>query len=1255
MTGKVFAYWFLGFNKHILYIMKILLVFKRLFLVLVFFAPIALLGQSTIFSIDVSADDYSEETVSDGSIYSGSSDLELCYDDYNGGQQVVGLHFSGISIPQGVTVSNSYIQFQADESQSGTGFTITIEANDVDNASSLSGTDYDVSGRTSTTASVTWSPSAWTAGDETGDQKTPSLNSIIQELVNRAGWAGSNLVIMISANSGSNTDHRTATNDPVLHIEYSANTEDVLYYVSDQNNDLYKIDIPNENNVSIGDNVATDIEGIANWPSQGGYKLYAADGGRLGTLSFSTGVYSNIGEIDNGGTADGSDGAQSLNDVDGLSFNPRTRKLWASNRRGGDYDILFQIDPSTGHFVPDVFGSGVDYVVIDGSGVYQTFDDIAVSPIDGKIFGVSNDGTSDQLVQINPLTGAIVVNTAITGAADIEGLAFTNSGILYGSSGTSDEIFTLNTSTGAATKASDLLGGDVEGLAALVEAANIVSGTLWSDTDTDGIKDGGENTGISGVTIELWDDVNNNNEVDAGDKFLQSTTTDASGNYSFEFASTGHLAVKVKTSTLPAGYALTTDNKESADFTNFDNTDSGNNFGAYTGADCDGDGIPDFSEGDGDTDGDGVDDKCDLDSDNDGIIDSEEGDGDTDGDGIKDYLDLDSDNDGIPDAIEANGGTAPSGYSSATGRIGGSDSDGDGIMNSVDGGSTSTLVNYDTDGDGYKDYKDLDSDNDGILDLVEAGGTDSNGDGRVDSFSDSNSDGYHDAYATTALPIPNTDSGTEAVTLPNYRDIDSDGDSIDDTREGYSPAGYKLISVIQDNDGDGILNQYDNNSSGTSITPYDYDSDGTPDYLDLDSDNDGAADIEEGNNADSDGGADSSPSGSDDDKNGMDDAFDLSCTGASGSSSFTASSRSEERNSNGNTDVTGSSDIELTYESYQQTVGIRFTNVSIEQGVTISKANIQFQADEATSGALTITIKGEDVDNSAVLTEGSGTYNVSGRTTTSASVSWSPADWTTVGDEGAAQRTTELKTIIQEIVNRAGWSSGNALTIIITSSATNRRIAENTPVLSITTSDGLKYDCGSDIALQDYNSNSKQDWRDVDAVLPVSLISFNADYIDNAVQIDWITASEENNDYFIVQKSTDGIYFEDIDRVEGAGNSNVIVHYQSFDENPDNINYYRLLQVDFDGQNSLSNIIVVRNNNDKEMLFYPNPSTGIVNIETENAVDVIIYSSIGQTVAQYHFEASSLNEIDLSNEPKGIYFVSYYSANKLIVKKVMIE
>ncbi len=1030
--------------------------------------------------------------------------------------------------------------------------------------------------------------------------------------------------------------------------------KDKFYYVSDDQDELYAIDISNGNGIEYYYTNVSDIEAIAYWPSYTNPVLYAADAGDFGYIDTETSNFTLIGEIDGGGTANGSEGAQSLDDVDGLGFDARTGILWASNRRSGDYDLLFQIDPSTGHFVENAFGNNVDYVEIDGSGVYQYFDDIAISPVDGKIYGVSNDGSNDQLLEIDQFTGAINVNTAISGASDCEGLSFSNDGVLYTSSGSSDEIYSLNVSSGAATYLYDLDGGDVEAISALMDRGNRITGKLWKDDDADGIKDAGETTYLSGVTVELWYDSNNDGDVDGGDEFLQSTTTDASGDYSFDYATTGHLVLRIDESTLPSGYALTTDNKEEADFSSQGNLETGNNFGALDGSDCDGDGIPDFKEGTADTDGDGVQNQCDKDSDNDGILDSEEGTKDTDGDGIPDYLDLDSDNDGIPDAKEANGGSAPASYTSS-GRIGGS-VDSDGLPTAVYSGGTSNLPNYDTDGDGVKDYRDLDSDNDGILDIVEAGGDDTDGNGVVDSFADSNNDGYHDAYVSSPLPVPNNDSSTEAVNLPNYRDVDSDGDSIDDTREGYSPADYTSPTVIKDNDGDGILNLWDNSSGGASIDPYDFDGDGVPDYLDQDSDDDSGSDMVEGNDADGDGVADSSPSGSDVNKNGLDDTFDKDCKGES-ALEYYATSKCEEKASNGKCN-TSSSDIELVYDGHQQVVGIRFTGVDIDQGTTINSAYIQFTDDEGGTGTVNLTIRGEDRNNASDFS--TSDYDVSDRTTTSASVSWSPNDWSNNGESGSDQETPNLRTIVQEIVDRGGWSNGNAMVFIIEGTSTsNTRTAtyrDGKPELIIKTADGLKYNCGSDIALNDLNSNSQKDFRDVNETLPVVLIRFKAEIVGEHVELNWTTASEENNDYFVVEKSQDNIYFEEIDRVEGAGNSNVILNYQSVDYNlSDGVTYYRLKQVDYDSKFSLSDVISVVDNPDNEVTIFPNPSNGNMNIKTKEDVDVCIYSVSGQELEHYHFNANTINKIDISKHPKGLYFMSYITNDKRVVKKLIVR
>ena len=317
----------------------------------------------------------------------------------------------------------------------------------------------------------------------------------------------------------------------------------------------------------------------------------------------------------------------------------------------------------------------------------------------------------------------------------------------------------------------------------------------------------------------------------------------------------------------------------------------GNGDGINDLYDLDLDGIPDFR--DRDADNDGVTDLVEAggtDSDNNGILDDltdTDGDGtvdlidpdnggtplsvpDTDGDGVADFFDVDSDNDGISDLVE-NGQTDSDG----DGRLDSpTDSDKDGIADTFDtdaGGSP--LTELDTDGDGVPNTADGDSDGDGISDLLEAGGTDSDGDGKLDSFTDSDGDGFDDSVDAdsggTALSNPDTD----ADGIPNTRDSDSDGDGITDLVEGQSSASYVAPSG-SDTDGDGIDDSYDPDNGGIAITPVDTDGKGDGDYIDSDSDGDGISDLIEGNDANNDGVADTSLSGSDSDGDGIDDNFD---------------------------------------------------------------------------------------------------------------------------------------------------------------------------------------------------------------------------------------------------------------------------------------------------------------------------------------------------------------------------------------------
>lgn len=147
----------------------------------------------------------------------------------------------------------------------------------------------------------------------------------------------------------------------------------------------------------------------------------------------------------------------------------------------------------------------------------------------------------------------------------------------------------------------------------------------------------------------------------------------------------------------------------------------------------------------------------------------------------------------------------------------------------------------------------------------------------------------------------------------------------------------------------------------------------------------------------------------------------------------------EERSSNGWMYL-DSSDLELAQDSTStDTVGMRFTGLGVPQGRTITNAYIQFQADERDSGSVSLTIRGQDIDDAPTFTSASG--NITSRTATSASVAWSPLAWNTRGQAGLDQRTPDISSIIQEIVDRSGWSSGNDLVIVITGTGT--RTAES--------------------------------------------------------------------------------------------------------------------------------------------------------------------------------------------------------------------
>lgn len=145
----------------------------------------------------------------------------------------------------------------------------------------------------------------------------------------------------------------------------------------------------------------------------------------------------------------------------------------------------------------------------------------------------------------------------------------------------------------------------------------------------------------------------------------------------------------------------------------------------------------------------------------------------------------------------------------------------------------------------------------------------------------------------------------------------------------------------------------------------------------------------------------------------------------------------EEKISSGAMDLS-SSDLEMIDDGGAQYVGMRFGGVGIPRNAVITEAYVQFSTDEVNSEATSLLINGEAVDNSA--TYAATAFNISSRPRTAAGVSWTPAAWSTVSEISDIQRTPNIASVVQEIVNRSGWNAQNALSIIV--SGTGKRVAK---------------------------------------------------------------------------------------------------------------------------------------------------------------------------------------------------------------------
>lgn len=142
--------------------------------------------------------------------------------------------------------------------------------------------------------------------------------------------------------------------------------------------------------------------------------------------------------------------------------------------------------------------------------------------------------------------------------------------------------------------------------------------------------------------------------------------------------------------------------------------------------------------------------------------------------------------------------------------------------------------------------------------------------------------------------------------------------------------------------------------------------------------------------------------------------------------------------------------------------------------------------------------------------------------------------------------------------------------------------------------------------------------------LPVELVSFEAVPGGDHVDLRWITVSEQDNSHFVVERTMDGVAFTPVVQVPGAGNSQHMITYTNTDPAPwSGLSYYRLKQVDFDGNTTLSDLVPVHfRGASPDALLYPNPTDGSVlwlqlSAVQDEVATIIVLDAEGRTVASW--------------------------------------
>lgn len=216
--------------------------------------------------------------------------------------------------------------------------------------------------------------------------------------------------------------------------------------------------------------------------------------------------------------------------------------------------------------------------------------------------------------------------------------------------------------------------------------------------------------------------------------------------------------------------------------------------------------------------------------------------------------------------------------------------------------------------------------------------------------------------------------------------------------------------------------------------------------------------------------------------------------------------------------------------------------------------------------------------------------------------------------------------------------------------------ADETPIAGATSIGSGNYRFASVSALVNGRRFTLGTNNGTNTPLPIELLSFSATDSDNDVRLDWATASEANNAYFTVERSSDLESWDALGEIAGAGNSQQRLDYAAYDRSPLNgTSYYRLRQTDTDGRNELSAVVAVTRSSKVEAHIYPMPFQDRIVVETPNEqlLSVDLYNMAGQRLTVPMDSNSDRTTLDTFTLPSGSYVIHVLTENGALTSTIV--